>query len=253
MDAARFPVPPRRRVLWCAGIVAVLFLALAAVVHWRHGAGLRHELLALPPDDVTGRPALVRYALAEAQPLFAARCASCHGANGQGDVSNGAPSLTDGHWLYGAGRVSDIERTILFGIRAGNGRTRNLAEMPALGQAGLLQPAEMRNVVAFLQSLRNRNSDADAAAQGRATYAGKGHCGDCHGADAKGSTDLGAPDLVAGKYLHGGGAQELYESLFLGRHGVCPAWYGVLTLGEIRALAVFVHEAAASAPAAPAS
>ncbi len=36
--------------------------------------------------------------------IFAANCASCHGANGKGDKSVGAPNLSDMIWLYGKER-----------------------------------------------------------------------------------------------------------------------------------------------------
>lgn len=38
--------------------------------------------------------------------LFADNCASCHGPTGQGNVTMGAPNLTDADWLYGADRAS---------------------------------------------------------------------------------------------------------------------------------------------------
>jgi len=33
--------------------------------------------------------------------VFGAQCASCHGENGKGNTSLGAPDLTDPHWIYG--------------------------------------------------------------------------------------------------------------------------------------------------------
>lgn len=38
--------------------------------------------------------------------LFADNCAACHGDKGQGDRAQGAPSLTDGIWLFGGDRAS---------------------------------------------------------------------------------------------------------------------------------------------------
>jgi cytochrome c oxidase cbb3-type subunit III len=43
-------------------------------------------------------------AVARAAPVFAEQCASCHGPEGKGDQTKGAPNLTDGEWLYGSGR-----------------------------------------------------------------------------------------------------------------------------------------------------
>src|SRR3990167_7597572 len=45
-------------------------------------------------------------ASARAVPVFAEQCASCHGPAGKGDMTVGAPDLTDGDWLYGSDRAS---------------------------------------------------------------------------------------------------------------------------------------------------
>ncbi len=43
--------------------------------------------------------------------IYAQQCASCHGDNGLGDQTIGAPNLTDREWLYGSGKAQ-IESTI---------------------------------------------------------------------------------------------------------------------------------------------
>lgn len=43
--------------------------------------------------------------------LYAVQCAACHGAEGLGDRSQGAPNLTDAEWLYGSSET-DIYNTI---------------------------------------------------------------------------------------------------------------------------------------------
>jgi cytochrome c oxidase cbb3-type subunit 3 len=45
-------------------------------------------------------------AVKRAAPLFADNCASCHGPEGKGGRSVGAPNLTDGIWLYGGDRAT---------------------------------------------------------------------------------------------------------------------------------------------------
>lgn len=45
--------------------------------------------------------------------LFAANCASCHGLQGEGDRSVGAPNLSDKIWLYGSERP-DIAFTVTY-------------------------------------------------------------------------------------------------------------------------------------------
>lgn len=45
-----------------------------------------------------------RGAIARAAPVFAEQCAVCHGPEGKGDQTKGAPNLTDNDWLYGGAR-----------------------------------------------------------------------------------------------------------------------------------------------------
>ena len=165
----------------------------------------------------------------------------------RGNATIGAPDLQDPHWLFGTGRVFDIERTILYGIRA-SGRARNVTEMPAFGQTGLLSPGQIQSLVTYLLRLNGRSNDAAGAADGRAVYLGKGGCGDCHGADARGNADYGAPNLTTNSLPDGVSAQALYDSIYFGRHNMMPGFATVLTLGEMRALAVSIYAASHQAP-----
>ncbi|MBI1365594.1 MAG: cytochrome-c oxidase, cbb3-type subunit III [Alphaproteobacteria bacterium] len=53
-------------------------------------------------------------AVARAAPLFAGTCAACHGPDGKGNQSLGAPNLTDDIWLYGGDRKT-IRQTLMYG------------------------------------------------------------------------------------------------------------------------------------------
>lgn len=53
-------------------------------------------------------------AITRAAPIYIAQCASCHGVDGKGDQTQGAPNLTDGEWLYGESR-DEIRTQIWFG------------------------------------------------------------------------------------------------------------------------------------------
>jgi len=53
-------------------------------------------------------------AVARAAPPFAQHCASCHGAQGKGDMTKGAPDLTDREWLNGS-RREDIAMQLFTG------------------------------------------------------------------------------------------------------------------------------------------
>ena len=73
--------------------------------------------------------------------LFEANCAVCHGADGTGDRTQGAPNLTDAISLYGLDRTSltDTITNARFGV------------MPRWGQR--LDPATIRMLAAYVHSL----------------------------------------------------------------------------------------------------
>jgi cytochrome c oxidase cbb3-type subunit 3 len=142
-------------------------------------------------------------------------------------------------WLYG-NDPTGIEHTILYGIRSGHPKARNVAEMPALVRSGQITREDAHDVVEYLQQLAGNSHDEARAARGRSIYYDKGNCHDCHARDAKGVPDYGTPALTGPVYLYGGERESLYESILNGRHGQCPAWINVLTPVQIRALALFL-------------
>lgn len=226
---------------------AALALVATAAAAWAGAEHMRRErleerLLAAFPDQVVLDPELVRVAVAEARPIFAERCAQCHGRDLRGIAAVGAPDLTDSVWLYGSGSVYDIERTILYGVRSGLSKSHNVTDMPSYGLQGRLSDAQIRSVVQYLLKLNGRPHEAQAAEDGRAIYySNAANCGDCHGADGRGDSDYGAPDLTVNVWNNGGDAQSLYDSVYSGRHRIMPAWIGTLSLEQIRALAVYLH------------
>ena len=44
-------------------------------------------------------------AVERAAPIFRDQCTACHGPEGKGDQTKGAPNLTDNEWLYGSSRA----------------------------------------------------------------------------------------------------------------------------------------------------
>ena len=244
---------------WRAGrgrLVSVIAGMLLAVGVGGAAAGfaldqmrLRNALLGRFADELPADPALHADARRLAEPAYSAHCAACHGAAREGDPARGVPELRRGVWLYDFGRVSDLERTILYGIRSGHGKARNTTDMPALGLTGALTPEEIRDAASYVMSLSRPGGDPAAIARGARLYQGKGQCFDCHGADAAGNIDWGSPGFTGGHWLYGGDPQTVYASIHDGRHGRCPAWIGVLDPLAIRALAVYLHDVTAeSAP-----
>ena len=207
-------------------------------------------LISEAPDHVPAVPRLASFAEKRGRDAFLGNCATCHGENLRGDQTKGVPDLTDNDWLYGTGRVSDIERTVLYGIRSGNGKARNVADMPPMGRQRTLVGEEVGDVVAYVLSLSGSEADKDAAERGSKLFQDKGVCYDCHGRDGEGISDYGAPNLSDAKWLYGGDAKAITASVYHGRHGVCPAWMGTLSFMAIRAIAVYIHSASKEAPGA---
>jgi cytochrome c oxidase cbb3-type subunit 3 len=229
----------RVKVALALGIVAIGVVVLARA-HLRTDR-LQQRLLAALPDVVAADPSLVRFAIDQARPLYTQHCAACHGPDLHGNPQIGAPDLTDDVWLYGDGSVYDIERTILYGARAGVSNSHDEAEMPAFGLRGVLTADQVRSLVQYLLQLNGHPYQVEAANDGRALYFGVANCGDCHGPDARGNNDYGAPDLTRNVWNNGGDPQSLYMSIFSGRHRIMPAWRGTLSLEQIRALATYVY------------
>ncbi|MCP5212848.1 MAG: cytochrome-c oxidase, cbb3-type subunit III [Hahellaceae bacterium] len=166
-------------------------------------------------------------ALEIGQRLFANNCAVCHGSSGRG--SYGFPNLTDNDWLYG-GEADTIKQTILAG--------RNGA-MPAKGLNPNLSEAEIGDLVNYLLAFTNRADDAASAEKGAALF--QTACAACHGADAKGTHAMGAPNLTDGIWLYGGTAAQIKQTIVHGRAGVMPAHNDLLGEDKVHILAAYVY------------
>ena len=232
----------RGRVGFPAMVGAGLAVALVgALGYWLHVRSLETGLVRNWPDELTRRPAMIRFAVSRARPLYAAHCSFCHGADLRGSRGRGAPDLTDSVWLYGDGGIGDIEATIRYGIRSGHPKAHNVTDMPAEGRTHQLSGDEIRAVIEYVLALVRAPHDAAAAERGRKLFYEKGNCQDCHASDAGGNTDYGAPSLLGPDFLYGADRQTLYRSVYGGRHGICPAWARKFTPAQLRALAVFLY------------
>lgn len=237
------PQPTRRRRSlwpWIGALAALLVVVLVVSAAREHSLATR--LLVTDPDQISSHPELVRYAESLAKPAYAAHCASCHGADLKGDQKKGAPNLSDSVWLYDFGAVGDIERTILYGVRSGESKARNITDMPPVGRNMQLSPAEISDVTTFVINITRPQKDQAAVARGSKIFQTKGVCYDCHSSDAAGNPDYGAPAFTDADWLYGGDFASVYQSIYSGRHGLCPAWIDKLKPKVVRALAVYLHQ-----------
>jgi cytochrome c oxidase cbb3-type subunit 3 len=230
--------------LLATALILIACAAGLAVYLSRHAQRERlvQRMLSAYPDQVTRDPAVVRFAVAQARPLFAHYCARCHGANMRGNPVIGAANLTDNVWLWGNGSVFQIERILLYGIRSGQRKSLHVTVMPAFGVMGRLSDAQVRDLVQYLLKLNHRPYQVGAANAGEVLFHSDNYgCYDCHNSNAQGNPDYGAPNLTIDVWNDGGDEKSLYDSIYYGRNRVMPAWQGVLTLEQIRALAIYVH------------
>ncbi len=163
-------------------------------------------------------------AMAIGERLFMNNCAQCHGSDARGARS--FPNLTDRDWLWG-GDADAIKATIT------HGRT---GVMPPMA-AAVGTPDDVRNVAHYVLSLSGSPHDSVRAALGRAGFAA---CAACHGADGKGNTAMGAPNLSDNTWLHGWGEEAVVRAVTKGFNNQMPAQAGKLNADQIHVLTAYV-------------
>jgi cytochrome c oxidase cbb3-type subunit 3 len=184
-------------------------------------------------------------AMATARNLFGANCSTCHGSDARG--ARGFPNLTDHDWLWGGD-----DQTVYQSIAQGRH-----GMMPALG--AVLGDSGLNEVASYVVSLGGRKAPADWVAAGKERFATI--CAGCHGTDAQGNPQLGAPNLTDGTWLHGGDFDTVRATITNGRDSQMPAHATTLGDSKVRLLAAYVlslsHSkelnAATTKPAAPPS
>jgi cytochrome c oxidase cbb3-type subunit III len=187
-------------------------------------------------DEIRRNPDLLTLALANGRAAFGDNCASCHGTGAAGRT--GYPNLQDDEWLWG-GTLDQIHETIRVGARSRHAETRQ-GEMLAFGRDGILKRQEVEAVAHYVLSLSGRAVDPKLKLdEGAALFAA--NCAACHGDQAKGNRELGAPDLTDAIWLYGSAPEAVVATITNGRKGVMPAWEERLDPVTIKALAVYVH------------
>lgn len=156
--------------------------------------------------------------------LFMNYCAQCHGSDARG--ARGFPNLTDNDWL-GDGSPEGIKTVIA------NGRNGVMPPM-AVAVGG---PEDVRNVAHYVLSLSDTPHDPVRAVQGKAKFAS---CAACHGADGKGLSAIGAPNLTDGVWLHGWGEEAIVRAVNNGINNAMPGQAALLNGDQIDVLAAYV-------------
>lgn len=193
----------------------------------------KDRIAATSVDGIASDPELLQFALNGGDAAFKVNCITCHGSGATGGP--GYPNLNDDDWLWG-GTTGQIYETIRFGVRSDHPETRT-SEMPAF--ADMLEPGQIREIAAYVVSLTKTPSDAALVAPGKQLFAD--NCASCHGENAAGNKELGAPNLADAIWLKGDTEEAIERQIATPRHGVMPAWADRLSDTTIKELAVYVH------------
>lgn len=156
--------------------------------------------------------------------LFLNYCSQCHASDARGNW--GFPNLTDNDWLWG-GAPEVIEATIA------GGRTGVMPGFgPVLGEEGV------RDAANYVRSLSGLPHDAARAARGKTKFSET--CSPCHGQDAKGNQQLGAPNLTDKIWIYDSREETLIEGITKGHNDVMPAHRELLGPAKVHLLAAYV-------------
>ncbi len=198
-------------------------------------ATIEAKLLATPMEEIINNPDLVRFATAGGGAVFRTYCSQCHGTGAQG--GKGYPNLQDDDWLWG-GDLTAIETTIRHGIRYDGDENTRFSQMPAFGE--ILEEADIEKLAEFVLKVSGQEHDATMAAAGATLFAD--NCAACHGDNAQGDREQGAPNLTDALWLFGGDKETITDTITNSRFGVMPSWQGRITDAQIKQVAFYVHQ-----------
>ena len=205
-------------------------LAVAEVAKGKYVAAVEAKTV----SEITADDALREFAVAAGGAAFKVNCTQCHGSGAQG--SKGFPNLNDDDWLWG-GKAEQIQQTITHGIRFASDPDTRISEMPAFGD--IITADQIRQVSTYVASLSGKVQDTRLIEPGSKVFAE--NCVACHGDNAKGKKEFGAPDLTDAIWLYGSGEAAIAAQVRAPKHGVMPAWGARLGETKVKELAVYVH------------
>jgi cbb3-type cytochrome c oxidase subunit III len=179
--------------------------------------------------------------------IFAAKCATCHQAQGQGTST--IPPLVANHDVT-ASDPKGMIATIVNG-RSGpltvNGKTYD-AKMPTW--SGQLSNADIAAVASFVRSAWSNKAsgvtEQQVAAAGPAVLATVGasiftfKCARCHQANGEGRYTI--PALAGNKAVTAADPSSIISTVEQGRN-LMPSWKGQLTAGDIAAVLTYLRSA----------
>ncbi|MBZ9656438.1 cytochrome-c oxidase, cbb3-type subunit III [Phyllobacterium lublinensis] len=170
--------------------------------------------------------------------LFGDNCAACHGANAKGN--KGYPNIAQAPMLWGDDPQTVLQ-TVTVGINGTDPNTR-VSQMLAFGRDGMLTKDQVSQLAGFVVSLSDpttvTDNNKEDMAKGKDLFAT--NCVACHGNDAKGIVESGAPNLTDNHWTYGGGRGDIYQTIYSGRQGHMPSWGKRLTPAQIKIITLYL-------------
>jgi cytochrome c oxidase cbb3-type subunit 3 len=195
--------------------------------------------------EIQSDPQLMNIVRETGHTLFGNNCAACHGHDAKGGP--GFPDLTTSSWLWG-GNPEQIFNTIRVGINSAHPDS-HVSQMPAFGRDQMLPTADVLKVATFVYSLSNpgaKNIDPGTVEAGRKIFAT--NCVTCHGNDARGNSELGAPDLTDKSWIYGGDLETIDSTIWGGRQGHMPTWDSRLSALDRKILTLYLLDRRTATP-----
>ena len=200
-------------------------------------AAIVAELAAADLTAVVPGTPLHSFATNAGAAVFRTNCSQCHGSAANG--AKGYPNLLDDDWLWG-GDMESILATVTHGIRNTTDDEAHYSEMPKFGADGLLDKAQIGQVVQYVLQISGQEHDATGASEGAVVFAD--NCASCHAEDGTGDRMQGAPNLTDRIWLYGRDVATLTDTVTNARFGVMPAWGQRLSEDEVKAVTLYVHQ-----------
>ena len=169
-------------------------------------------------QQISADPKLAEFARAYGKSAFGNNCAPCHGSGGQGNA--GYPNLAGDRWLWG-GSLDQISPPSPMARAPAIRRPRPARAACRPWSQMALNAQQIDQVADYVNSL----SPADQGRRLGGPEIFADNCVACHGEDAKGNIDMGAPNLTShSKWLYGHDKATVVQTISDGRAGNMPAW-----------------------------
>ncbi|MEM9277077.1 MAG: cytochrome-c oxidase, cbb3-type subunit III [Pseudomonadota bacterium] len=199
-------------------------------------ADMINQIASSDLESIRSNETLARFAVAGGASAFKVYCSQCHGSGAQGGP--GYPNLNDDDWLWG-GDLEAVYLSIKHGIRNDEDDDARDSLMPAFGADEILNREQIAQVTQYVLQVSGQEFDAALAEPGKEVFIE--NCAACHGENAAGDREIGAPNLADAISLYGNTAELIAAQIVQPQHGVMPPWQQRLSDETIKQLAVYVH------------